>query len=115
MSLYFILGAALGAMLRFAFERNAVKHWGESFPWGTLTANLMGSLLLGLVWNQDHAISSVVFLISFCGAFTTFGGFISQTHVRVRHTQTRALGWIYSSVTVFGSLGAAALGLALGS
>ncbi|MDH5322865.1 MAG: CrcB family protein, partial [Gammaproteobacteria bacterium] len=40
-------GGALGAMARFAL--NIALQRGVSFPWGTLSANLLGCLLLGIV------------------------------------------------------------------
>ena len=43
------LGAALGSPLRFACERYFVRVAGESFPWGTLLVNVVGSALFGAV------------------------------------------------------------------
>lgn len=41
------LGAAIGAILRGYLSRfNALHHW---FPFGTLTANVLGGLLMGVV------------------------------------------------------------------
>ncbi len=43
------LGAAAGAVLRYLTDR-AIQSWHDSvFPWGTLTVNVVGSLVFGLL------------------------------------------------------------------
>jgi CrcB protein len=42
-------GGALGALARYAISLAALKHLGDSWPWGTLMANLLGCLALGVV------------------------------------------------------------------
>ena len=113
MSVWFIVGSALGAMLRFACERLSVKLVGEKFPYGTLSANVLGSLLLGVVWTSAATSAFELFLISFCGAFTTFGGFIGQIHSRLRHDSTKFSGYLYGALTIVLCIGAARLGLSL--
>lgn len=111
MIFYFAIAAGFGAVVRFAFERASVRKFGERFPYGTLAANLLGSFLLGV--SPVFPTTLAVFLGAFSGGFTTFGGFIGQTHARLRHFETRALAIGYLSLTVFGSLCAVALGLSL--
>jgi len=111
MLLWFVAASSMGAVARFSVERLSVRHLGERQPWGTLFANLAGSLLLGLVVGTDRPELTVLIGSAFCGAFTTFGGFIGQTHSRVRHQATRLAGVTYFVVTVTGSLAAAWLGI----
>ena len=109
----FVLMSSVGAMCRFAVERMSVKKWGERFPWGTLTANVVGSFLLGVSVGWPERTTQLIAVQAFCGAFTTFGGFIGQSWSRLRHTETNRVGWGYLLVTIIASLGAAALGMAL--
>ena len=109
---YFSIAAAIGAVVRFHFEKWSAHKLGERFPYGTLFANVLGSFLLGFTlsrtnWNPDL----VLFVSSFCGAFTTFGGFIGQTHQRLRHKTERPIAIIYIVLTIGLSLFAAWLGL----
>ncbi|MDZ7809791.1 MAG: CrcB family protein [Arhodomonas sp.] len=44
------VGGAAGAVLRFLLTRG-MTHWlGHGFPWGTLAVNVLGSLLLGVLF-----------------------------------------------------------------
>ena len=82
--LWVALGAAFGAPARYLTDR-AVQRWHASpFPFGTLTVNLVGSLVLGvLVGSADHGGASSDLLLlagtGFCGAFTTFSTFGFET------------------------------------
>ena len=42
-------GGAIGAGLRFLLGRWTLHQFGPAFPWGTLTANILGGLAMG-VW-----------------------------------------------------------------
>ena len=105
------VGGAIGAVSRYYLERFAVRHWRERIPYGTATANLVGALVLGIVAGLQHrgAVSHDTLLFigtGFCGALTTFSGFIGQIETRARHSATRRLAFDYAA-TVF------AVGLAL--
>lgn len=75
------LGGAFGAIGRH-FVALRMAHWlGSGFPWGTLTVNVVGSVVLGvLVGILTHGWSPSVELRGFLvvgtlGAFTTFSAF----------------------------------------
>lgn len=75
------IGAALGAPLRYAVERRLAASW----PWGTFSVNVAGSLVLGVLLGAVAAGSvaegsALVALVGvgFCGSLTTFGGFAAQ-------------------------------------
>lgn len=80
--LYVAVGGALGAVLRYL-----IGNWlsTEQMPWGTLTVNLVGSLLLGALMGaaaSSEAISKemVMFLgVGVLGAFTTLSTFSVDT------------------------------------
>ena len=74
------LGAAIGACLRAWLGRfNPLHSW---IPLGTLSANILGGLLIGLavVWFQRAgsvlSVNAKMFIITgFCGGLTTFSTF----------------------------------------
>jgi CrcB protein len=108
----FSLAAALGAVLRFEFEKLSAQKLGERFPYGTLLVNVFGSFLLGYSLSRSSWSAEILlFAASFCGAFTTFGGFIGQTHHRLRHQTEQPIAIIYIALTIGLSLFAAWLGL----
>lgn len=78
-------GGALGAILRFLVSNSVSQHWGREFPFGTLTVNLLGSLLMGFLFvviNDASGISPQwrpLLLVGFLGAFTTFSTFSLDT------------------------------------
>lgn len=82
-----MIGAAgaLGAMSRYGLGQFAERFATGSWPVGTLAANLVGCLLLGLVMEGlqiRDAVSREVGLaltVGFLGAFTTFSTFGHET------------------------------------
>src|SRR5690606_18756284 len=42
-------GGALGAGARYLVYVEFTRRWGASFPWATLTVNVVGSLLIGVL------------------------------------------------------------------
>lgn len=74
------LGGAIGALLRYSVSGLMHKYVDTIFPIGTLTANLIGCLLIGFLWQLfDATIVSentrVFLLVGLLGAFTTFSTF----------------------------------------
>ena len=72
-----VLGAAVGAPLRFA-----LGHWLDGrLPWGTILVNLVGSFLLGLFSGLALSGDQMALLgTGFCGALTTYSAFAVHTH-----------------------------------
>jgi CrcB protein len=66
------LGGAIGAVLRYM-----VGEWLPSgFPWGTLTVNLLGSFLLGIVIGMSISAEMGLLLgTGIMGAFTTMSAY----------------------------------------
>ncbi len=67
------LGGAFGSVLR---------YWASfifSFPFGTLTVNIFGSLAMGLAYGliseKGFERASLLFMVGFLGGFTTFSAF----------------------------------------
>jgi len=81
------LGGGLGAALRHGTNIAAARLFGTSFPWGTLTVNVVGSLVMGLMaaWFAFESAPSQhwrLFLTTgILGGFTTFSTFSLDTAV----------------------------------
>lgn len=81
-ALLVFLGGFAGALTRYAADRLIQSRHAMLFPWGTLTVNLIGSLVAGFVVGSVPATSSwAAFLVitGFCGALTTFSTFGLET------------------------------------
>lgn len=89
------LGGALGSVLRFWLSGLAARHYGESFPLGTLFINVSGSLIIGFVsesigpdgrfFLSSHMRDGLV--MGVLGGYTTFSSFSLQTMNLMREGQ----------------------------
>jgi protein CrcB len=107
--LWVALGSALGGVARFGFGLMAARFWGESFPWGTIAINILGSFIIGFFETltlPDGALPANLGLRTFvmvgiCGGFTTFSSFSLQTFTLARDgTWFAAMGNVLLSVTL---------------
>ncbi|SCG67517.1 fluoride efflux transporter CrcB [Micromonospora inositola] len=107
------LGAALGAPLRYLTDRAVQARHDSPFPWGTLTVNVAGSLLLGAV-AAVPAASAVTALVGtgFCGALTTWSTLSYET-LRLAREGARFHAMANVLASVVAGLGAASLGCAV--
>ena len=74
-----LLGGA-GAVLRFLVDRAVARRVARPFPFGTLTVNLTGAVLLGLL--SGLTLSHQVALLAgtaFVGSYTTFSTWMLET------------------------------------
>ncbi|MFI6722846.1 fluoride efflux transporter CrcB [Streptomyces sp. R-74717] len=79
-----IVGAAVGAPLRYLTDRAVQSRHDTVFPWGTFAVNVTGSLILGLLTGAvaAGAASSHLQLLlgtGLCGALTTYSTFSYET------------------------------------
>lgn len=78
-------GGAAGALLRFWCSQTVHGLLGRGFPYGTLTVNVIGSFLMGMLFvllNERLAATvewRALLLIGMLGAFTTFSTFSIET------------------------------------
>jgi CrcB protein len=77
------LGGAAGATLRFLVSTGMHRWLGGSFPYGTLTVNVLGSLLIGFLFSYfEQTISPLqkaMLVTGMLGALTTFSTFSLET------------------------------------
>ena len=112
------IGGAIGSMGRYwatqALNRNP-PHW---FPLGTLSVNIIGSLLIGLLWaylqqRSQNEVLRLFLAVGMLGGLTTFSTFSLETiHMLSSGEIGRALVNVGLNVVI--CLIAVALGLALG-
>ncbi|CAD6881514.1 Fluoride ion transporter CrcB [Methylomonas albis] len=114
------LGGAIGSMLRYLASSGVYLWLGRGFPYGTLTVNLLGSFLIGLMTEalilQRLAIAleyRTAILVGVMGGFTTFSSFSLETLYLLEQGQIGKAG-LNIVVSVFGCLFAVWAGLALG-
>lgn len=111
-TLLVFVGAVVGAPLRYLTDRTMQSRHDSVFPWGTLTVNVLGSLILGGLAGAGVATSSPVMAligIGFCGALTTFSTFSYET-VRLAEQNAYFYAVMNVVVSVVAAIGAAALG-----
>ena len=76
-------GSFLGGAARYAISL-AMKTLSKGFPWATLAANLIGCLLIGILWgcfsrsSNDVSPWALFMTVGFCGGFTTFSTFSKE-------------------------------------
>ena len=107
-------GAAIGTLLRVGLA-NLVGATGRSALWATFLANVVGSLLLGLLlgWRLRRSAPSTFTIpfagIGLLGSFTTFSLFAVETGDLLREGRV-ALGAFYSIGSVVAGLTVAFVG-----
>jgi CrcB protein len=104
----------LGSVLRFLVDRSAAQRLATSFPFGTLTVNVTGSFLLGLV-NGVTALPDVLLLagVAAVGSYTTFSTWMLETQ-RLGEERQTSLAVANLLVSVILGVAAAALGRTIG-
>lgn len=67
------IGGFLGAISRYTLSQAIQKKTNAGFPFGTLTVNLLGAFLLGMLLSAlSKGPIYLLFGVGFLGAFTTF-------------------------------------------
>lgn len=108
-------GAAVGAPLRYLTDRAVQSAHRTAVPLGTLTVNLVASLVLGLVTGLADLSGPGLALLGtgFCGALSTYSTYSFET-VRLAEDGRWPLAAGYAVVSVGLGLAAASLGLWVG-
>lgn len=112
-----VVGAAVGAPLRYLADRAVQARHDTVFPWGTFTVNVSGCLVLGLLTGAvaAGAASSHLQLLlgtGLCGALTTYSTFSYET-LRLAEGGARLYAAANAVASVVAGLGAAFAGVTL--
>ncbi|KJK05785.1 MULTISPECIES: fluoride efflux transporter CrcB [Pseudomonas] len=111
-------GGVAGTLLRFATANWVNAHWPRHFYLGTLAVNLIGCLLIGLLYGLflHRPIVPVELraglIVGFLGGLTTFSSFSLDT-VRLLENGQAPLAFGYAAASVLGGLLATWAGLSL--
>ena len=99
-------GGAIGAGARHLVGQVMLARLGPGFPWWTLSINIVGSLLMGLLvgWlaRSGGTDTTRLFLgVGILGGFTTFSSFSLEYWTLVERGQTmQALAYVLASVFI---------------
>jgi CrcB protein len=80
------VGGGFGSVLRFIIGK-FLNNTENGIPYGTFAANIIGSLLIGIILGMaaknDTLTSNQTLLLAtgFCGGFTTFSTFAYENHI----------------------------------
>lgn len=111
------LGGACGALARY-WVTSLFYSPQSTMPWGTLVVNVLGSLIMGILFvlvvekSQLAASYRPLLMVGFLGAFTTFSTFSLET-VALIHEGHIMSAAIYILLSVILSVMALAAGIAL--
>lgn len=100
-------GSALGGVARYWCTGVAIRLFGESFPWGTMFINVLGSFVIGFFatisgadgrWLVGSDVRLFV-MVGLCGGYTTFSSFSLQTLQLLQRNE-----WWSAGLNVTGSV-----------
>jgi fluoride exporter len=116
-ALLVVLGAIVGAPLRYLTDRLVQSRHDSVFPWGTFAVNVAGSFILGMLYagGTAHAISPRLMVLlgtGFCGALTTYSTFSFET-VRLFQEKSRFYAGMNVLASIVAGLGSAFCGAAI--
>jgi CrcB protein len=112
-----MIGGAIGAGARHLVGQAMLARLGPGFPWGTLSINIAGSLLMGLLVGAlargDGGDTTRLFVgVGILRGFTTFASFSMEYWMLFERGQNaQAAAYIFASV--IGAIAACGLGLLL--
>jgi len=113
--IFLALAGVLGTLSRYGLSGLVQRMTGAGFPYGTLTVNILGSLLIGLIMQIGLSTDIIprtlrlAVTIGFLGAFTTFSTFSYET---IRFMEDGA--WLMASLNILANLGLCLLSTFLG-
>lgn len=100
------LGGFIGTVARFLISRYFQENVASVFPWGTFVVNIIGCLLIGLIYGISEKSEFInpevrLFLtVGICGGFTTFSTLSNDAFLLLRQQE-----WIrfafYTSFSFF--------------
>jgi CrcB protein len=109
------LGGALGAISRHFMTRWIANILGSSFPYGTMSVNVIGSFLMGMLitlladrFSMSQELRGFV-VVGLLGGFTTFSAFSMETALLIERNT-----WGLAALYITGSVLLSVVGLFIG-
>jgi CrcB protein len=103
--IYVLIGGGIGSFLRYITSTLISRNFGTNFPYGTITVNIVGSFIMGLLIEYftktlPHSNELRAFLtVGILGGFTTFSAFSLDTILLIdRGNLPIAMVYVLSSV-----------------
>lgn len=107
--LLIVVGGGLGTLMRYGINGATARMFDYSFPWGTLLVNLIGSFIIGFMWDFSERVVvstnlKIFLFIGLLGAFTTFSAYSFETFAMFRGGQVKLalLNILFSNVLGLG-------------
>ncbi len=105
------LGGAIGSSFRYLLAEAIPKSTDHSFIWGTLSVNIIGALLIGILWayfdnNTQNFGLKLFLLVGILGGFTTFSSFALENINLFRNGDIRIAFLYIFGTNIFGLLAA---------
>lgn len=98
-------GSCIGGIARYLTQLFVQKHYPSSIPFGTLTVNITGCFIIGILYalaDRGNIMSPAMRLLlatGFCGGFTTFSSFAYENISLIRDGE-----FLYTSLYILLSL-----------
>lgn len=110
------IGGGTGSILRYLTSLLTAKYFEGSFPLGTFIANIVGCLLigifLGMFTEKEDSQLVMLFVIGFCGGYTTFSSFAYE-NLDLLQSGNYSTAFLYIAGSVLISLFAVWVGLSM--
>jgi CrcB protein len=119
--LFVAIGGALGAMARYSLNV-LLQRGAVALPWGTLSANLLGCFVMGIVaqlvarsaWFDDSGLIPdqyrLLVAVGFCGSFTTLSALVMEMNTMMQQDEI-ASAFIYMVSTMLGGFACFYIGI----
>ena len=115
--LFVAAGGAFGAVARYLVGGQTLRLFGPNWPYGTLTVNLTGGLLMGMLvgWlahrgGANQELWRVLLGVGVLGGFTTFSAFSLETALMIEK-RAYVQAFTYTTASVILSVAAVFAGL----
>ena len=98
-------GSFIGGAIRYLLSTFMKNVCGSGFPWGTLSVNLLGCFLFGIIFaifSKNNSTGNTLYLLlttGICGGFTTFSTFAHESVQMLQHGNTFGfIGYVATSI-----------------
>jgi fluoride exporter len=99
-------GGFIGSVLRYLTTRYIQVHYFSVFPWGTFSVNIIGSLLIGIIYGLSEKGNLLtpdmrLFLtVGICGGFTTFSSLTNDAFILLQDKEILRFA-LYTALSFF--------------